>query len=555
MRTDNRMVRVTRGLALVIALTLTSAALIFAQELGPPLSPEHREASLHVARRLSGTLARDRTDDYLNAAGFRPETPASGMAALSSYDRIVFAAERAEMKALLGGAQAGEGANRFIALLSHSLARDFGESVARGDALLRGYLERYPTPPQVEFATREEMTRAPSQGPLNVAHQEAIRRLSQYTGRAGRLAVLVHDYRLSFDQATRFLREPNVETMLSEALQATPELERPAVLRRLSLRATRFNASATADPILARWLGPREGDSAPHEPDANPPPEPPTRQRGVGSEEHYDDYIRARYGESPPTFERMLNQYYGPGGVIVGSPVTSARDVRSPVRLAFVADPNRADLVVIKVRMCGNRVARYGPVDADIARVAASIVSGRRSTPASQAVGLVSYSGDNLTMLHPALRQGSLGASVRAVDSNLFDSRRYEDITRHALGDEAAEAVAQALTSAQQGASVLRVADAPLELRIESGRFRLRRAGSTWAPEWVRDSVFFTLWSVARDDRATEAEPFYLVGPTLVEASSDYRALNQFYAVSAILRWVAAAGVQLPPLPSGSLGA
>ncbi|MCC6877751.1 MAG: hypothetical protein IT378_25805 [Sandaracinaceae bacterium] len=157
-------------------------------------------------------------------------------------------------------------------------------------------------------------------------------------------------------------------------------------------------------------------------------------------------------------------------------------------------------------------------------------------------------------MLHPALRQGSLGASVRAVDSHLFHSHRYEDITRRALGDEAADAVAQALAGAQQGVNLLRVADAPIELRIESDRIRLRRADSTWAPEWVRDSVFFTLWGVTRDDRATEARPFYLVGPTLIEASNDYRALNQFYAVSAILRWAAAAGVRVPPPPPGPAG-
>ncbi len=281
-------------------------------------------------------------------------------------------------------------------------------------------------------------------------------------------------------------------------------------------------------------------------------------------------------------FEVAARVVEGPGGVLFGNRVTAAFNPR-PTAVQFVPAPNGPGSLQVTLSD-GTRLV-HTDVPAELAYVAWSMVTDTRApiTAAGTPIGIVGIT-DNTTeiscsastlaiqsaqrfhtVVNPSLVDREIGWAALMVDSLPVRQAQLVKIVGDGAGPAAGVAL-QALLDSRPPAGMedlgtWKVVDVPILLRAEAGVLTAERDGGPGdLTAGTRRAGFIEMRRLLLPERADRDEikdttydkafaaAFARMLPMLVRVSPDYRLVNQFARVLAVMRWAALNGASIAPV-------
>lgn len=337
--------------------------------------------------------------------------------------------------------------------------------------------------------------------------------------------------------------------------------------------------------------GPRPPDlggigSRPGEEPKPPPPGSAEAWRLDGLKD-YRSFVEREYkAPTPGPFPEAIKSRKGFGGVVFGNEVTDD-GLPAPVSLGWEADPKDGSVGTLTCKFDKTAAALAGVRQEEACAAYRIIYAGVRAadpTPGKdgakadlaivpwdkgEAIGLVGvqegveyfdcgpegflHAGERRkVVMHPAIADLKLGWTVLLCDV-IPDRNLRAPVIQYvtkAGGEEKADEMRRIWDEARFAG--WKFCDVPMRVSVEDGALvvvRPKEAGSDFPAE-VRESCFITFNAYNQSGLIKgSGEAFYPLVPLLTEASPDYKRLNDFAKVLAVVRWAKARGADFPKPP------
>jgi hypothetical protein len=585
--------------SLVVIVLLVSGVL--AQKLTSSISEPEGKALIGLSRILAAAPA-STSANVLRDVGYNPTNVPPGWAnypMVRKIETVYLAAEQARPKQ---GSYA-------LALMARSLAQQYNS--VNYDPILKAYLDLSVPPEALTFVSLTQYEKP------DPTIQRAILAISRYAERGrlgGPAGILQFHFNLPPEAAYDILRSSasNEEAISRGLARISPERRQAYLERLISRLDDSFPDTAPferdLDPFRPHKRGHTSGpiitDEHTSPPDNSRPSgsggggvggggsgtsvstdKPRSIEPGGGSEtrvgtepastsefirhpqETYETRVPEWYGSAPVAFEEMVVVEGGAGGVVFGNAFKSLIQ-KQPVGMEYLPLSDSGGQLII--HFSDNSEASYGPVDTGDVYAAYHIVFGDgKAMPEfheGQGVPLLGIENrrthydlvdDSIdregvifsVVAHPALSHVALGRSVLMCDVLPIGRTRLQELIRQV--DETKVPEINKAMPADVGD--WKITDASISLTIDQDQILIKNPGRKSSHgTFLTSREYRSGESKFAPDLISAYEAFV---PTLIEASPDYKRLNEFVPVFDLFRWVHARHVSVSNMPNLSASA
>ncbi len=551
-----------RAQAACLALLLVLAQLLGAvpasgQSLDPAIAAAPAEALRVVAQTtVSGV---DRIDPLLRQSGHLPAVPEAIWRHFPPVRKLEAAYLAAERMAPGGG-------ERMLALLSREMAQRF--EAVRYEPALREYMDRPASPvgyrPQ---AVDPVSVRLPARATAAI---DALAKYAEGGALGGTRGILQHYFDLPPTKVYEILRTSgNATEALRRGYLEIPEGMREARLQRV---AADVRASYESARHVAALEAVAKGSPVPPRTGPEARPRRPAVQRTSAPVRVHEQIMRRVYPTpASRSFSGVVASARGFGGVVFGNQVSADPNLPAPVWATWLdgeAEDSLGSLLFHFVDGSERIAGAISPEDVYIAH-RLLFVSEPPPVEPGEAVGLVGLearddhfelvndevvaSGRRFAVaIHPALADLDLGWAALMADAWPIADEKLLETVGPRVEDSEAEALADWLANLPGNWKLI---DVPLTVVGETGLLGVERtpdSEQTW-PVTLRRQAFLAMQRFEGELNETSlagSDPFYPLVPALVRGCSDFRRLNDFAAVYALLRWARGEGAAFYGPPS-----